>query len=135
MKICLSFSFWQQVSFLDFFRFHSITCLEIVNSECEKVCECNWCGNKCPHKQRLVRSVDPGLITPSSVIPNGCTSVSDLIAFFHNHSYSHSVPYKCTERQSHTCSVSVSFSFFNQWMNSDQLCLPSHLLAAEFNAL
>ena len=43
-----------------------------------------WCesNTKCWHKQRLVRSVTPSLITPRSVIPSECTSGSDLIAFF-----------------------------------------------------
>lgn len=43
-----------------------------------------WCESitKCWHKQRLVRSVTPSLITLRSVIPSECTSGSDLIAFF-----------------------------------------------------
>lgn len=48
----------------------------------DSVCESNWCGNRCSHKQRLVRSVDPSLIPVLSSPMDAHLGVTSLPFFF-----------------------------------------------------
>ncbi len=84
------------------------------------VCESSWCENKCLHKQRLVWSAAQSLITLRSVIPNECTSGSDLIAFFTITAILIQ-PYTNTDTQTHTFVESRDGPY-------DQLCFLSLLM-------